>query len=211
MASVRNGFEIMSAFAERTCIVGFSAGGTLALRFAAEDPAGLAAVASVSAPIKLRNKNAMFAPVIHGANKVAAWTSSSSGVMPFRFGETEHPAINYRHMPVSGLVELRRAIDDLKKNLDKVTAPVAILQGKQDPIVDPASAEVIFKKIASQKKWLHWIESERHGILHEDIDGTCERLMDFLVSLTQDEGTLPQDAGTAIAESEPFMRLRRVF
>ena len=211
MASVRNGFEIASAFAERTCIVGFSAGGTLALRFAADDPAGLAAVASVSAPIKLRNKNAMFAPVIHGANKVAAWTSSSSGVMPFRFGESEHPAINYRHMPVSGLVELRRVIDDLKKNLGKVTAPVAILQGKQDPIVDPSSAEVIFEKIASQKKWLHWVESERHGILHEDIDGTCERLMDFLASLTRGEGVATQEDKVPASEADLAARLRRAF
>ena len=135
----------------------------------------------------------------------------SSGVMPFRFGETEHPTINYRHMPVSGLVELGRAIDDLKKNLGKVTAPVAILQGKQDPIVDPSSAEVIFEKIASQKKWLHWIESERHGILHEDIDGTCERLMEFLVSLTRDEGAAPQEDDAPVSETGLAARLQRAF
>jgi hypothetical protein len=100
LASVARGYEIISAFSERVCIVGFSLGGSLALRLASDAPGDLAGVATVAAPIKLRNKNFVFVPMIHGANKLAEWTAPLEGVMPFRLNEAEHPEINYRHIPI---------------------------------------------------------------------------------------------------------------
>ena len=52
---MKRGYEIMSAFAERICIVGFSTGGSLALIHAADRPDGLSGLVSVSAPVHFRN------------------------------------------------------------------------------------------------------------------------------------------------------------
>ena len=183
LATIERGYEIMSGLSQRVCLLGFSLGGSLALRFAAEAPARLAGVAAVSAPVKLRNKNLVFVPMIHGANRLAEWTSSLEGVMPFRLNESERPDINYRHIPIRALYELRRAIDELNRNLVKVTCPAAILQGTGDQVVDPKSAQIIFDKIGSSEKLLHWIESECHGVLSEDIDGSYEKIISFVESL----------------------------
>jgi len=181
--SVRRGVEIMSGLAERVCVVGFSTGGALALRLAAEAPANLAGVVAVSAPVKFRNRNLIFVPVIHGLNKLARWVSSLEGVMPFRSNESEHPHINYRNIPVRALFELRRLIEEMKRRLADVTCPVAIVQGSEDRVVDAKSAGLIFDGIGSTKKTIHMVSSRRHGILSENVGGTQELVTAFLTSL----------------------------
>ena len=193
LSSVARGYEILSAFTSRICLIGFSTGGGLALKLAAQNPPGLAGVAAVSVPMKLRDKNFKFAPVIHGANKLAEWTSSSDGVMPFRPNDAEHPNINYRNVSIAALVELKRLIDELNLVLPAVRCPAAILQGSEDKVVDPKSGKLIFDKIGSAKKDLHWIGSERHGILHEDIGETRPKLMSFVDGLLDDLDQADQD------------------
>ena len=183
LASVRRAYRILSPFVDEICLVGFSMGGGLALRFAAEAPRGLSGVAAVSAPIKLRNKNLMFVPIMHRANKLAASATSREGIMPFRLNESEHPETIYRHIPIRALNELRRSSDNLVRNLPKVTCPVAIFQGSNDQVVDPKSAQIIYDAIASDEKSLDWIEADRHGILGDDIDGCREKVLAFITSL----------------------------
>lgn len=187
LGSVRRGFEIISAFADHICLVGFSTGGALALRLAAEQPENLAGVVAVSVPVKFRNRNLIFVSIIHGLNKLTKWVSSLEGLMPFSPNESEHPDINYRHIPMRGLFELRRLIDNMKRRLSNVTCPVAVIQGTEDQIIDPKSADIILKKIASTDTSLHMIPSKRHGILSEDIGGTQELVTSFLMSLSPEE------------------------
>ena len=183
LASIRRGVEIMSGFADKVCLVGFSTGGALSLRLAADSPQNLAGVVAISPPYKFRNKNLIFVPVIHGINKLTRWISSWEGVMPFRVNESEHPHINYRNIPIRGLFELRRLVDELAPRLRDVECPVKIIQGAEDQIVDPKSANLIIGKIGSKEKSFHMIPSERHGILNEDIGGTQDLVIEFIQSL----------------------------
>lgn len=183
MDSVRSGYRLLAPLVEEICLVGFSLGGVLSLRLAAENPSGLAGVASVAAPIKLRNRNLGFIPMVHGANKLAERTNFGEGPMPFLLNESEHPEINYRHLPVRAVYELRKAMGDLQRHLPGVTCPVSVIQGDSDHIVDPASARIIHECVASARKQLHWIETDRHGILSDDIGGCHGRILDFVSSL----------------------------
>ena len=100
--------------------------------------------------------------------------------MPFRPNNSEHPKINYRHMPIRGLFELSQLVDDMRGRLADITCPVAIIQGTEDPIIDPISAEFLLDNIASKETSLHMIPSTRHGILNEDIGDTQELVISFL-------------------------------
>jgi hypothetical protein len=60
---------------------------------------------------------------------------------------------------------------------------VTIIQGTDDPIVDPASARLIHDRIGSKEKALHMIPSQRHGILHEDIAGTQQLVFSVVSTL----------------------------
>ena len=104
-------------------------GGALSLILGAEKPANLAGIVAVSTPMKFVNKNMIFVPLIHGANKLAQWVSTLEGIMPFRENDSEHPHINYRNMAIRGLFELRRMVDELDRRLPEIDCPVALVQG----------------------------------------------------------------------------------
>ena len=200
--SVRRGYEIISAFAEQVCVIGFSTGGALALRLAAEEPSSLAGVAAVSTPVKFRNRNLIFVPILHGLNKLAEWVTSLEGIIPFRPNESEHPDINYRHIPIRGLFELTRLIGEMTNRLADVTCPVMVVQGTEDSIIDPKSAQTILGKIASTETSLHLIPSKRHGILNEDIAGTQELTTSFLESLSPNEAHIGGEEDTALMSDQ---------
>lgn len=178
--SLRRGYEILQTFSERICLVGFSTGGALALRYAADQPDELAGVVAISVPMKFRDAGMMLVPLMHGANTLVQWILSYHGIKSFIVNKSEHPDINYRHIPIRALYELRQLIDRLSARLKDVHCPVLIIQSTQDPVVDPQSAELIYKRLSSQIKTLHVVQAERHGILFEDIGRTQEVILSFL-------------------------------
>lgn len=184
--SVRRGYRIMAGLTDRVALVGFSTGGALSLILAAERPHGLAGVAAVSAPLKFRNRNLVFVPIVHGVNRLARWVSSAEGVMPFQVNDSEHPEINYRHIPIRGLYELRLVVDALEERLADVVCPVLVVQGDDDHVVDARSADLIVEALGSAEKTRHMVTSSRHGILNEDIGDTRQAVLEFVGSLAAD-------------------------
>jgi acyl-CoA synthetase (AMP-forming)/AMP-acid ligase II/esterase/lipase/1-acyl-sn-glycerol-3-phosphate acyltransferase len=205
LGSVRRGFEIMSLLSEQVCVIGFSMGGTLALQLAAEKPEKLAGIVAVSTALKFKNRNLIFVPVVHGINRLTEWTYAEEGLMPFRLNDSDHPQINYRHMPVRGLFELRKAADEAQRLLPAVDCPAAILHATGDNVIDVASSTLIYGKIGSTDKSLHLIESDRHGILNEDIGQTRQLILAFLekLVLSNSPDVVPERNLPAIAASFP--------
>ena len=181
---VQEGYRVLSAFARRMCLVGFSTGGGLSLLLAADRPERLAGVAAISVPLKFRDRSMIFVPLVYGANRLVRWVSSSEGIMPFLPSDPEHPHINYRNKPIRGLYELRRMLDELEERLPDVQCPVILLQGTEDPTVDPKSAELIHEKLGASEKKLVMVSATKHGILYEDIGETQERIISFLATLS---------------------------
>jgi esterase/lipase len=198
MASVHRGHEIMSHLTNEVLIIGFATGAALALNFAATKPDKLSGVVAVSAPLKFCYRSLAFAPLMHGLNKLSEWAFVQEGIKPFQIGQAEHPDIDYRNMPVRGLVELRKAVEELDRRLPEVTCPVSIIQGTDDPIVDPASAQLLIDRIGSSEKTLHMVPSRRHGILHENIAGTHALVLSSL-------GTMVTSITTAAPIRTPIL------
>ena len=175
--SVRRGYEIMSALARRVCVVGFSSGGALALLLAAGHPGKLAGVIAVNVPLYFRNPNMKFVPLVHRANRLVQWVSSFEGVMPFRPNRSEHPHINYHHMPVHGLFELTRMVAELEQRLPAVRCPVDLMQANRDPVVVPESVYRIAEKLEGTEPVVRMIKAARHGIVNEDLGGTQDHIV----------------------------------
>lgn len=178
--SVKNGYDILSNLVENIHLVGFSTGGALALLLASERPSKLLNVVAICVPIKFQNPNMMLISLLHGVNQFTKWVSTKDVIKAFVNNDTEHPDINYRHIPVSALYELRQLIDEMEKKLNTIVCPVALLQAQNDPVVDPSSALRIYKQLESADATLIKLPSNKHGILYENTEQIWERISSFL-------------------------------
>ncbi|MEO1881116.1 MAG: alpha/beta fold hydrolase [Methylococcales bacterium] len=178
--SVQRGLTIIKAYCDSVIIIGFSTGGGLALKLASENIAGVCAVVAVAVPFKFVDKSFLFVPFLHGTNRLVKWVSSLEGVKPFIENSPEHPAVNYRHVPVKSLYELSLLLEDVENRLAKVVVPVLIVYADEDPVVHPDSVQIIMDKLASASKDCVAIHSRRHGILMENIGGTWDVINHFL-------------------------------
>ncbi|MCU0736293.1 MAG: alpha/beta fold hydrolase [Methylotetracoccus sp.] len=145
-ASVRRGFNILRLFCDRITAVGFSTGGALALKLAAERGQEMAGVVALSLPIKFNNPAFRLLPLLHRTNRVVEWVSTYDGVKPFIQNATEHPHINYTHVPVRSLDQLRQLIEHLDGCLPGISIPALIIYGDQDPVVSPKSAAALMDR-----------------------------------------------------------------
>lgn len=179
-ASVRRGFNILRLHSERIAAVGFSTGGALALRLAAERRAELTAVVALSVPVRFINPALMLVPLLHGTNKVLEWVPPYQGVKYFIDNATEHPRINYTHVPVRSLYQLRQLIEELDQSLGRIEIPTLIIYADRDPVVSPKSAPNLMDKLGALDKRLVMVPAECHGILMENAGGTWQAIDEFL-------------------------------
>lgn len=180
--AVRRADDILAAHCPQRVAVGFATGGALALAYAAEAPPGLAGVVAASVPMTYRNKALIFAPLMHGISRLAEWVPAWEGKAPFRENTSEHPDINYRHVPLRGLHEVADLMSEVRRRLPLVRCPALILQGDQDPVVDPAGAVTLMRRLGSHRRRLETIPSLRHGILNENTAGCHDLVAQYIAS-----------------------------
>ncbi len=179
--SVTRGYDIAKALSQSVHIVGFSTGGLLALHHAARNPTvRIKTVTSVSAPVHFKNKNMVFVPLVHHANKLVSWVNSE-GIMPFTPNEAENPKINYQHIPVRALYQLQQFIDHLRENSLTINADVHLYQGDKDPVVDPSSVDTLDKLIAAEKKSVIMLKSDIHGVIYRNVDKVQQKICASIV------------------------------
>ncbi len=188
-AGVQRGFNILKVHCPKLFVIGFSTGGALALKLAAENHAEIIGLVAVSVPIKFVNPAFMLVPLLHNANALVHWVSSLEGVKPFIENTPEHPDINYRNTPVRALYELRRLIQHMEALLPDIETPSLLLYADRDPVVSPQSAKTVYEKLGATHKHLHPIKAERHGILMENLGDAWSVIDGFLNQYRRDLST----------------------
>ena len=176
LASVTRGYNILKAYSQSIHIVGFSTGGLLALLQASNPQLKkIKTVTCISAPVDFKNKNLMFVPLLHHANKLVRWVSSE-GLVPFRPNDPEHPEVNYQHVPIRGLYQLQLLVDHVLKEPLTIDADVFLYQADADPVVEPGSVEKLYQHINADNKTVIMIEADRHGVLYENLQEIQQKI-----------------------------------
>ncbi|MCU0593072.1 MAG: alpha/beta fold hydrolase [Desulfobacterales bacterium] len=183
LQSVDRGYAIVAGICRKVVAGGFSTGAGLALHLAARVES-LAGVFAISAPMRLRDFNARFAPAVDMWNRLMDRASRTGAKMEFVENRPENPHINYVRNPVSGVREIERLMDDLEPRLAGIEVPALVVQSSNDPVVDPRGSEKVFKKIGSRDKKYVLFSMNRHGILlGEDSEKVHQVVGDFLRQL----------------------------
>ena len=175
--SLVTGIELLRPFCNRVHLLGFSAGGLMALRCAQERPGlELASVTSICAPVLFRERNTRWVPLLHQANRIARLLGSE-GIAPFRDNQPEHPEINYAHIPIRAVYQLQKLIEVFLDEPARFDCPAICFQADRDPVVKPESVDSICAHIEAPRKERILIHSDRHGIVVENIDDSHRKIL----------------------------------
>ncbi len=156
-------FTAMRQVCDHVFIGGFSTGGLLALLHAAEYEVD--GVIAINSALKLNNlKVSYVVPTLNAFNDMIAHLHAK-GINEWIDNNSEHPEINYHKHPLSSVAEMEKVMTKVEKTLDKVTAPILILQGDNDPVVNPKSAKLIYDHVQSDFKKMILLPRQKHGIL----------------------------------------------
>ena len=181
--SLDRGYEVLKRSCEKLFVVGFSMGGCLALLLAEEKGTDFSGVVSVSTPLRIRNKNIVFANLMNQINRLAAALPYLDGVKRYKKGDPENSRINYQNIPISALKEFKDLMEKTESRLGEIYTPALIIQGRKDPTVDPVSADLIIKKLASPEKKLTLLDMDRHVIVGEKGSEVHHEILSFILGL----------------------------
>ncbi|MRR14961.1 MAG: alpha/beta fold hydrolase [Deltaproteobacteria bacterium] len=180
-ASVNRAYIIMKNTVKAFAVVGFSTGAGLALLQAANKPGRIEGVISINGPARLQDSQAKYSRLVVLWNGFLSALGVTRGKKEFVANAPENPEINYNRNPVRGVYELERLMKYVKTRLPDVTCPVLVIQGSDDPVVNPESGMDIYMPLRSADKKLIHISADHHGILRgSESDEVKEKVLLFL-------------------------------
>ncbi len=164
LASVEEGYALVSSICERVVIGGFSTGAGLALHIAARAKK-LSGVFAIAAPLRLQDLGARFASTLDVWNHLMDKIAKGVAKKEFVNNTPENPHINYFRNPISGVSEIEKLMESLYPLLENITVPALIVQSENDPVVNPKGSRKIFRRLGSVDKRYTLFNFDRHGIL----------------------------------------------
>lgn len=179
--SVGRAYIIMKNCMKSIAIGGFSTGAGIALLQAANKPGRFRGVISINAPLKLQNITSRLSSAVVMWNNFLSRMRIRKGKMDFVTNEPENPHINYFRNPVAGVNELGRLMKVVEERLPLVRDPALIMQGSDDPVVNPVSGLEIFDRLGTERKELIRIYARHHGIIRgREFEEVKARSLEFL-------------------------------
>lgn len=177
--AVDTGFQQLLRRSHQVFVAGFSMGGLLALHLAAHQPRvkGLLLLAPgyrVSdwrLPLSIVAKHAISLLPRNG-------TASSDLTDP----EAHKRLWTYESYPVAGAEQLWRLQRVVRRELNRVTQPMILLQGRLDRSIRPDSAQAIMDGISSTDRRLVWLEDSGHALL---VDAQQQLVFDICLDWIQ--------------------------
>ena len=166
LASVEDGYRLLSGLVGRIYIMGLSMGGVLALTTAATLP--VKGVVAMSTPYKLLDN-----PVF------LKYATPVSKFVPFAPKGKEHPGSNwfdhaawsehvsYPQNPVRSGGQMNRLLGEMHAALPQINIPVLLIHSRNDRTVWSGSMPAIYQDLGSQDKEMLWIEKSGHVVTRD--------------------------------------------
>jgi esterase/lipase/1-acyl-sn-glycerol-3-phosphate acyltransferase len=179
--SVGRAYIVMKNSVPSFAIAGFSTGAGIALLQAANKPGHFRGVVSINAPLRLQNISSKLSSAVVMWNKFLSKINVNKGRMEYVSNRPENENINYFRNPVAGVSELGKLMKTVEDRLKLVSDPTLIMQGSDDPVVNPVSGLEIFGKVGTEQKQLVRIFAKHHGILRGKEAGDVKaKVLEFL-------------------------------
>ncbi len=182
---VVSNFESLAEIYPKVFVVGMSAGGTLAL-YLLSHGVNAAGSALLSAPVRFHSplirKSFALLSMIPGLRLIPAARKKSGP--DIRDQEMKGKLVTYSHGPVRAGLQFIRFMGMTEKRLGYVTAPLIVMQSRNDHVVPADNPGIIMNGVSSVTKQLVWFEESYH-ILTWDVekDEVAKKIIEFFDSL----------------------------
>jgi len=189
LAAVEDGYDLLKDSNEKIYVMGQSLGGVLAMTAASRYP--FDAVIGISTPFALLNDQqakfirpglikliSVFKPEI---NKPQLSDNANTP-------EAEAKAVDidpYPRYVTRAAAEVLELLGQMQAGLSEVTAPLLLIQGRLDKVVEKNAMQLFGERVASTRKETLWLENSGHGItLSDEREIAFQAIVDFLRSIS---------------------------
>jgi carboxylesterase len=165
LASVEDGFNLLSGAAQSIYLMGLSMGGVLSLTQAARLP--VKGVVAMSTPYKLPDDPRL----CH-----IEWLARLTPYMPKNnedpgfgwFGDTwKEYHVSYPQNPLRSIGQLLKLLAEMQAALPQINVPVLLIHSRDDNYVVKDSMPLIYEHLTTPDKQMLWIEGSGHVITEE--------------------------------------------
>jgi carboxylesterase len=161
--AVKQNFLELKSEVKKIFVLGHSMGGVLALFLGSEFPSEITGIVSVSAPTKLKGVLIKLVPFFRIFVKY--WKAvDAEGLKK----ATNGIWVGYEHFPLKIVGDFRKLMKLNNSQLNRIIAPILIIQGYQDEFVPAQSPVVIHETVKSSIKTIKWFDCD-HAILFASI------------------------------------------
>jgi len=181
-------FTAMRQVCKKVYIGGFSTGGLIALIHAAQHKVD--GVIAINSALKLHDLRVSYVvPTLHFFNEMISHLNAKGIMEWIDNSQTEQPLVNYHKHPLASVYQLEKIMSKVDHTLKKVTAPILVIQGDEDPVVKRESGKLIYDGVSSQDKKLLILPRENHAILADKkCDEVFEAVAEFIEKNTHQQG-----------------------
>jgi esterase/lipase len=167
--SVERGQRILECCCTHLVIAGFSTGGAVALQCVIRQPDRFEAIISISAPLRFKSFATHFAEPVHYGNRLLNKLGMTSLMKRFATNHADNPHINYLRCPISSIVQIKRLMRRIQKDLPSIQIPALVMHADNDPKIDVRGGRTLFRLLGSHNKHYKEIHFHRHGIIRGEI------------------------------------------
>lgn len=164
-------------------VMGHSLGGLIAFHYGLTNPSGVKGIVLSSPGLKVRMKVPSWKIALgKGFSSLFPGFTQDSDLPPESISTQPEEVEKYRNDPLVHskitarfFVEMTRAMEEVFQKSRDFTLPVIIIQGEEDPLVDPEGAKMLFKTIGSADKELRLYSGSYHEVFHDLVRGQALR------------------------------------
>jgi carboxylesterase len=165
---------------DRAVVVGLSMGGLVAINLGIRRPGIVAGVATMAAALRFRDPLAPLAPLL--ATVFRDWPAPES----FNDPRLRADCANYPRFTTDAFVSLLRFSRETEARLPQLRAPICVLHSKADRIIDPVSANLIYRDVSSTHREIHWFRRSGHEMGQDmEREAVFDRVMRFVLKFKQ--------------------------
>ena len=180
-ASAKKAMAQIRGMCETVFVAGLSMGGLQTLHLATHEK-DVAGFITYAAPVYVRNwKLSLFEPIMRNTPLMKVYRYDKGIGDDIKNKEAIKDHVSFKRTPTACALSIVDYMNHVRDDLAEITAPILIMQAREDHTVHPGNADVIYKGVSSQVKEIVWFDNSYHVItVDNDKQAVFEKTHEFI-------------------------------